>query len=286
MTDETNNNTIWDRIDNIPRQFYYAILVIGLCIILVNPIGLPIHIGTQTEELYNIIEELPDDSVVLIDIAFGSGAIPELGPAFTAVMHHMCQKDVRIIVMTLYTEGPQMYSILVDNGIKPDQEYSKVYGTDYVFFGYNAGGVTTMTELATDMRLLETDFKGTSLDSLPAMDGVETQADIDLVITFTTSSGGISSPADWVQQWAAPYGTPLACVVLKMMVPTVSPFYGAGQVVALVPGAGGSAEYELLVNKPGQGLMSTDALSFAHILVILLIILGNIAYFAKGGDKR
>lgn len=279
-------DTIWDKMENIPRQYYYTLLFVGLCVILVNPIGLPIHIGTRSQELYQLVENVPEDSVVLVDIAFGSGALAELGPAFTAVMHHLFERDVRVIVMTLYQEGPLMYSRLVEKGIRPGETYQKEYGVDYCFFGYSAGGVTTMSELAKNMKLLKTDYRDNSLEDLTVMNGVETQEDIDLVITFTTSSGGISSPRDWVQQWATPYKANLACVVLKMMVPTVSPYYGSGQVKALMPGAGASAEYELLVGQPGKGLASTDALSYAHFLVITLIVLGNIAYFAKRGEER
>ena len=281
-----SGKSVFDRLESIPREIIYAILLVGLCYVLVNPIGLPIKVTGETRELYDLIEGLPEGSVVLVDIAFGAGGMPELGPAFTAVMHHMFQRNLRVIVMTLYTEGPQMYNILVDGKIKPDTTYGKIYGTDYCFFGYNAGGVTTMAELARNMRVLGTDYRGTSLDQLSVMDGVEDYSDIDLVITFTTSSGGISSPADWVQQWATPYGAPLACVVLKMMTPTVSPYYGTGQVDALIPGAGASAEYELLVNRPDEGLASTDALSFAHLLVVVLVVLGNIAFLGKGGAQR
>lgn len=277
------SESIWDRMDRIPRQVYYTILLIALCVTLVRPLGLPISISGETRELYDIIEELPDGSVVLVDIAFGAGGYPELGPAMTAVMHHISQRDLKAIIMTLVTEGPQMYNIIIEREIDPEQAYGKVYGDDFVFLGYNAGGVTTMAALANNMRLYGTDYRDTPLDDLSIMDGIETYQDIDLVITITTASGGISSPADWVQQWATPYNAPLACVVLKMMMPTVSPYYGTGQVVALMPGAGGSAEYELLVDRPGDGLRSTDAISVSHILVIGLVVLGNLSMFGKRG---
>lgn len=280
-----SNKTIWHIIDSIPRQFYYTILLFLLCYALVFPMGLPIRIKGETKELYNLIEGLPEDSVVLVDIAFGAGGMPELGPPYLAVMHHLFSRPLRVIVMTLYTEGPQMYSIYLDK-LNPEETYGKKYGEDYVFFGYNAGGVTTMTELAKDMRFLGTDYMGTPLDQLPVMEGVYDNKDVALVITFSTASGGISSPTDWVQQWATPYGATLACVVLKMMMPTVSPYYGAGQVKALIPGAGAAAEYELLIDKPGEGLASTDALSLAHLLVISLMVLGNIGYFKLRGERK
>lgn len=280
------SQTIWDRLENIPRQAYYTVLLILLCYTLVNPLGLPIRITGETKELYNLIEELPEDGVVLVDIAFGPGAMPELGPIFKAVMVHMFERSVRVIVMTLYTDGPQMYNQYVTTQLKPGTSFNKEYGVDYCFLGYSAGGITTMAELAKNMRFLETDVEGTPLDQLKVMDGVNDYKDIDLVITFSTSSGGISSPTDWVQQWATPYDAPLACVVLKMMMPTVSPYYGSGQVLALVPGAGGSAEYELLVNRPGEGLSSTDALSVAHLTVISLMIFGNIGFFMQKYGRK
>jgi len=280
------SQTIWDRLENIPRQAYYTVLLILLCYTLVNPLGLPIRITGETKELYNLIEELPEDGVVLVDIAFGPGAMPELGPIFKAVMVHMFERPVRVIVMTLYTDGPQMYNQYVTTQLKPGTSFDKMYGVDYCFLGYSAGGITTMAELAKNMRFLETDVEGTPLDELKVMDGVNDYKDVDLVITFSTSSGGISSPTDWVLQWATPYDAPLACVVLKMMMPTVSPYYGSGQVLALVPGAGGSAEYELLVNRPGEGLSSTDALSVAHLTVIALMIFGNIGFFMQKYGRK
>ena len=282
-----STESIWNRMDKIPRQVYYAILLLGLCITLVRPIGLPIRVTGETRELYTIIEDLPADSVILVDIAFGAGGYPELGPAMKAVMHHIYQRDLKAIIMTLYAEGPQMYNIVVEDGIDPENSYNKEYGDDYVFLGYNAGGVTTMAALANDMQLYGTDYQGTSFSQLSIMNGIETYQDIDLVITFSTASGGVSSPADWVQQWATPYDADLVCVVLKMMMPTVSPYYGTGQVVALMPGAGGSAEYELLINRPGDGLRSTDAISVSHIIVILLVILGNLSMFGQrtGGAR-
>jgi len=280
-----STDSIWDRMDKIPRQVYYAVLLLGLCLSLVRPIGLPIRVSGETRELYDIIENLPDDSIILVDIAFGAGGYPELGPAMQAVMHHIYQRDLKTIIMTLYAEGPPMYNIVVEDGIDPENTYNAEYGTDYVFLGYNAGGVTTMAALANDMQLYGTDYLGTPLSQLSIMDGIETYEDVDLVITFSTASGGISSPADWVQQWATPYDADLVCVVLKMMMPTVSPYYGTGQVEALIPGAGGSAEYELLVNRPGDGLRSTDAISVSHLIVILLVILGNLSMFGQGGKR-
>ena len=43
----------------------------------------------------------------------------------------------------------------------------------------------------------------------------------------------------------------------------------------------GAAEYEKLVESPGIAIKGMAAQSFAHIVIVVFIIFGNIAYFLK-----
>jgi hypothetical protein len=52
-----------------------------------------------------------------------------------------------------------------------------------------------------------------------------------------------------------------------------------------MPGLTSSAEYELLLKKPGLAVAGVDAVSTSHLMVVALVILGNIAYFATRGSK-
>jgi hypothetical protein len=61
----------------------------------------------------------------------------------------------------------------------------------------------------------------------------------------------------------------------------MAPFLQSGQLSAILPGLTSSAEYELLINRKGLAIAGVDAVSMSHILVILLVILGNIGYFAS-----
>jgi hypothetical protein len=47
----------------------------------------------------------------------------------------------------------------------------------------------------------------------------------------------------------------------------------------------GAAEYEILVNHPGKAVAGMDAQSFAHVLIVLFIILGNVGYVLAGKAK-
>ena len=64
------------------------------------------------------------------------------------------------------------------------------------------------------------------------------------------------------------------------------PYLNAGQLEGLLGGLSGAAEYEKLIGVPGTATIGMDAQSIAHILIILLIALGNIAYFATRGDGQ
>jgi len=47
-----------------------------------------------------------------------------------------------------------------------------------------------------------------------------------------------------------------------------------------------SAEYEILIDEPRLAAAASDALSMSHLLIILLVLIGNVAFFASGGKKK
>jgi len=57
------------------------------------------------------------------------------------------------------------------------------------------------------------------------------------------------------------------------------PFLNSGQMVGMVAGLKGAAEYEKLIEIPGRAARGMDAQSIAHLVMIGFIVLGNIAYF-------
>jgi hypothetical protein len=65
------------------------------------------------------------------------------------------------------------------------------------------------------------------------------------------------------------------------MVPMMTTFWRAGDMVGFLGGSRGSAEMELLIGEPGAALATTDTLSLSHVYLILLIIIGNLGYIIK-----
>ena len=51
-------------------------------------------------------------------------------------------------------------------------------------------------------------------------------------------------------------------------------------------GLRGAAEYEILINRKSVAVRGMDPQSVAHMLIITLIVLSNILYFAAGGKSK
>jgi hypothetical protein len=272
-----SNKTIWDKLENIPREYLYTILLIVFIYPMIFPIGLPVPISTEVRTWYQTIEDLPPGAVVLIDFGYSGGGEPELGPMAVAVYHHLFKRgDIKVIAMSTSIEGTQLWDRAMAE-IRPSR-YGAVYGEDYIHIGYLTGVETAMAAVGKDLRATtQTDYHGDSLDQFPIMDGIVDASSFDLLICYTT--GGDQSEG-WVRQWYTVYDTPYLCSVLAMMVPTMLPYQNAGQIVALTSGSQ-SGQMELLVDVPARGIKSADVITLTHMLCIVFVLVGNVATLAK-----
>jgi hypothetical protein len=278
------SKTIWDRLEDIPREVLYGILIITFIMPMLFPIGFPVPISPEVQRWYDTIAKLPNGSMIMIDFGYSGGGEPELGPMAVAVYHQIFKRGgIKVVAMSTSIEGTLLFDKVMTE-VNPSQ-YGKQYGVDYIHIGYIAGTETAMAAVGKNIRATTTtDYKGVSLDTYSIMDGVNEAADFDLLICYTT--GGDQSEG-WVRQWYTTYKTPYLCCVLAMMVPTMLPYQAAGQIVSLTSGAQ-AGQMEILVKVPGRGIKSADVITLTHILCIALVVVGNVAYFGKkfsGGKK-
>ena len=276
---------IWDKLENIPREVLYGILLVVFVVPMIYPLGLPVPISANVKRWYDTVDALPAGSVVMIDFGYSGGGEPELGPMAVAVYHHLFKRgDIKVICMSTSIEGPQLWDKAIAE-IRPEQRYGAQYGVDYIHIGYIAGTETAMAAIGKDLRATtSTDYKGTPLDTYPIMDGIVDASSFDLLICYTT--GGDQSEG-WVRQWYTVYGTKYMCSVLAMMVPTMLPYQNAGQIISVTSGAQ-AGEMEGLVRVPARGIKSADVITLTHLLCLAYVAIGNIAYLGKrfgGGGK-
>jgi len=115
------------------------------------------------------------------------------------------------------------------------------------------------------------------------MAGVKDIKSIGLVVEIT----GLSSITEyWIGLIQGVYGTPFASGYTAVMAPIYYPFLDSGQMQGMLVGAKGAAEMEVLVDRPSQASRIMNAQSWAHVLIIALIVLGNLGYLfgRRGGE--
>lgn len=269
--------SIIKKIRDLDNRIIYGLAWIFVLFPLLSPLGLPIPISGDSVAWKSFIDnDIQDGDTVIFTLMYGTSGMPELFPMSVATMKHVLEKDVKFIVVSFWTEGPLVFDTLI--GQVDPADYGKVYGEDWIRLGYLPGGETAMGAFATSFQnTVPKDYvEGKSLDSFPIMADVKSAEDIDLIISFETGTPGTP---EWLRQWNTPYGVPQITGCIGVSVPGMIPYINSGQLSALLPGLTVSAEYEVLLNKPGLAVAGVDAVSTSHLLVIMLVTVGNIAYF-------
>jgi hypothetical protein len=275
--------SILEKLTAIPREIVIGLVIIAMIIPTLNPLGLPIMTGQMAKDWYNYVEDVPEGSVVLFDIGFGSGGYPSLGPATIAVFHQFFDNNLKVIIMATALEGSMMYPLIMDE-VRPETRHGAVYGEDYVFLGYIAGGQTAMAGVLGDLpAIVSNDYTGTPIGQIDVLDGIGGAQDMDLV-AYLTTAGGTSE--GWVYQGYSAYGMDVLGGFLSMMTTSMKPYYDTGQLLGVIDGVKGAADMEFLTNHPGDAIQSSDVLSFSQTLVVIFIIIGNISYWGSRSARK
>ena len=275
--------SVWQKINKLDRRYTYLLAWIFVLFPLLNPLGLPIPISPDAHAWYDYVEnEINDGDVVLFTPMYGVSGMPELFPMTVATMKHLLTKDVQIVVVSFWNQGPLVFNTLLTQ-VDP-ADYGYVYGEDWIRLGYIPGSETAMGSFAANIHTtVSADYvEGRSLDSFPMMADIQQGEDIDVIVSIETGTPGTP---EWMRQFNAPFGTPQITGCIGVSVSGMIPYLQSGQLQALMPGLTVSAEYEILLNKPGLAVAGVDAVSTSHVYVTLLVIVGNLAYFMTREDN-
>jgi len=271
--------TLSDRIQQIPRHYVYLLLAGVVVWQLLFPIRLPIAPSITTRGVYDAVAAVPDDKLIIITTDWDASTQAETGPQTQAVIHACFQNHKKFVIMNL--QPPMGVKLAQDLAQEAAKEYGAVYGVDYANWGYKYGYENVLMAMAKNIpNAIGDDFYGKPVGELPLMQGVEDIHDIGLVVIVT----GLSAMTEmWVGLIQGPYQTPLAGAYTAVMAPIYYPYLDSNQLKGMLVGAKGAAELEVMVDRPGKAIAIMNVQSWAHVLIIALILLGNLGYlFARG----
>lgn len=284
----------------LDRRWIFLLMLLAVAIPILLQIQFPEKATGLAKSTFDAVEDVPDGGKVLLAFDFDPASEGELGPMATSFVRHLCERwkqekaegkpTVKLYFLTLWPVGPQMIDDTIDKVIKADYP-DMVYGEDYVNLGYKPGYEAVIKVIVTDLRgLYTTDAFGTNIDQIPMCRGVDNVQNMDLVINV---SAGYPGTKEWVQYAATPYPDKIKIVAgcTGVQAPQMYP-YIPKQLPGLLGAIKGAAEYEALVNqkydkdkgretppKYLEGKRRMGPQLIAHVLMIVLIVVGNIVYF-------
>jgi len=281
-----------NRLMALDRRWIFLLVAIGTALPIIFPIGFKVSVTPPAKALFDRIEQMSPDDVVLLSFDYGPSTAPENDPMADAVLRHCFSKRVKVVLLSLFPIGGVTMA---------DQSLARVLrdfpdirrGIDYAHLGYKSGSQATMKQMGEDIhRVFPTDRYGMALSEVPLLQRVRTYDDMKLVVSFATGIIG----EWWANLINAQFHIPVAVGCTAVSAPKYYAYLQSGQMVGLLGGLKGASEYERLVidrypiveaayTRAGlyTAIKGMDAQTIIHTLILLFIIMANVAFFAGRG---
>ncbi len=262
-------------------------LFVGIAVVLpfFMSITQEIKISPEVQQLYDALESLPPGSKVLVSFDYDPPSAPELQPMAESFIRYCLQSDLKLIIMGLWPQGPQQADLALQAALADPrvQQRNLEYGVDYVNLGFQAGNEFVIQRMGASVEsMFPRDYTGAAYRDLPLVRNVKNFSNIDFSFNL---SAGYPGTQEWVQVAVDRYGLWLGAGNTAVQAPMMYTYLNAGQLEGLLGGMNGAAEFELLTGMVGKGTKFMLSQSFAHMIVIAFVIIGNAAYFTSGRKK-
>ncbi len=266
----------------IDARYLYALLMLSVALPFFIPFQLPVVVTPETEALYDAVENLPANSFVLVGIDWNAGSRGENRPQTTVILRHLMARHLRFALLDF--SDPQGATLGEEIAHELQGQYGYQEGRDWVNFGYQVDMVNWLKSFVLNVPgQVQTDSSGKPVASLPVMQGIRTARNIPLVIDITPTG----SYQTYIQFMAGPYrnSMKMGVALTAVMAPDAYNYLDSHQIVGLLAGLTGAAEYQSrFAQEYDKGLLLrsrvtrySNSSSSAHILIICLILMGNIA---------
>lgn len=264
----------------LDRRIVFALLLVSILVPLLFNIKPRFYVDSATKGIYDYVDHIePNGRPLLISFDYDPQVAAELDPMARAALRHCFARGVKVVGMSLAPQGDAIGEGIITQVAK---EYDKKLGQDYCYFGFRPGGTIIMLQMGVNVKkALPLDYYQTPYDSLPMMKNIHNYDDIAIVLSLA----GSTYPVSWMIFAGTKFGVKIGAGQTAVMAPDNYPFLQTKQFIGQLGGMKGGAEYEQLIvdagyyHKPDVASKAMGAIAYSHLLIILLIILGNIGYF-------
>jgi hypothetical protein len=303
-----------------------------------SPLGLGQIVPSQEViSIYNLVDSLGPENAIMIGWDFDPGTEAENQPMGVALLRHAFSRRVPVFITAYSALGQGLaengLASVFDQRVPGNFAFVRWADWEYCREAGRAGRDSleavweTTHDLPEDMRgwvfegvdlvhlgflpyfglvilgmgtsivtQYPTDMYDNDISEMPILQAHRNLRKVDLAVTLAGSAACMS----WVVYGTSRVGLPVAFGVTAVMATDYFPYIQSGQIVGMLGGMRGAAEYEILIADggytvppgetdpviTGRGFRGMDVQSMTHILIILLVIMGNLAYFAGGIHKK
>lgn len=267
-------------LQNIDRRILYVIVAAVVSVpLVIMPNYHPKHIFEEVKSAYRTIDNMPSDKVAFLSTVYSGSTEAENGEQLKAIMNHLFRNNRKLIIISWDTAGDKL---TYDLACSISAKYNKKYGVDWVHLGYKIPNFQTLLRgFGTDFcNTFKNDRNGTPLNEIPLCKNVRNAKDIGVICDITPSN----TLESWIAYFSEPYKVPLVYCPSAVLAASAYPYLDSGQIKGMLNGVIGASQYEVLINQdktPTKAGAMSLSLSLAHILILLFILIGNIAFFIE-----
>jgi len=284
------------RLGRIDRRWIFLAMALSIIVPMLLKVRFPEIPQPMARATFEAIERVPEGSRVLIAFDYDPASQGELQPMANAIVHHCASRGHKMVFMTLWPFGGPLAERTIDDILLAYHPGYK-YGIDYAELGFQPGNEGVVKLMSTNIpKQFPTDKRGTPLAQVPLLADLADTTGFKLVVSI---SAGYPGAKEWVQyaNGPAPEAFTFVSGTTGVQAAQLLPYYPA-QMEGMLLAVKGAAEYETIVEEKypppqhperiGDGRVRMGPQLVAHVLMIVLIVLGNLSMAAgrtRGGMR-
>ncbi|RIL08854.1 MAG: hypothetical protein DCC75_07890 [Proteobacteria bacterium] len=279
---------------NIDRRIVYLLVILALSIPLIQGYTLKPARMQAAESFYQEVEKLTlnPGQFVFLSLDFGPNSKAENLPQSEVVIEHLMRRRIPLAVYSQYNQAEPFLNSIPEGVIErlqaEDSSQQYIYGRDWVNLGFRPGGSIIIQGIADSKNLaefLKKDARGNSLKDLPIFSETKDLSSVSMLVQITSLVGTLDT---YLQFFSKKNFRPIfghGCT--SITIPQAFNYLDSGQLRGLLEGIAGAAWYSQLLKqayparKVDSSMTINTGLGIAHLVVILLVVLGNLGHFIR-----